>query len=116
MNISNPASPTLESLLSVNNVHNFTVTAVDVSGMYAYLTFHNEDKGGMVVVDVSSAQHPSLLSTLILPDLQGARDVQVVSSVAYVVTQNGITSLDVSKGQLAFRSALEVRTLLHVVR
>ena len=108
IDISDSSTPTLESVRSVEIHNNVTITAVDISGMFAYLSFRSATTGGLAVVDISYSKQPQLVSALYSPDLTGAIDVDVLNSMAYVVTEYGLACVDVSNGQLAVHSSLMV--------
>src|SRR3990167_5777621 len=85
IDISNPASPSLESILDTNDA-----TGVYVSGRHAYIA---DGTNGLAIIDISNPASPILVSNL---STTTAEDVYVSGRYAYVAdAADGLAIIDI---------------------
>ncbi len=99
VDISDKASPTLETTLTDSNALNGMRLAegIDIQGNYAYVVAFNSDT--LSVIDISDPTSPSVVGVVDDgTDLNGALDVEVRGNYAYVVAQgaDGVAVVDIS--------------------
>ena len=89
IDISNPTNPTLVAEIDFEG----QCWDISVNGNYAYVGNNTE---GLQIVDISNPLLPSLASTFLPVEVPAFEYTQVIDTIAYAATQQGLYILDVS--------------------
>jgi len=94
IDVSSPYTPTLAGYINLQGDEWNATSGAEVSGTLAYVA---QDREGLRVVDVSDLVSPTLMSTFNnYEGMQGAFDVAVAGTRAYLAGGNGLKIIDVS--------------------